>query len=154
MLRSPREHLGFWGRGGCHAAVPWALSGRSRSHQPPAPLRLAGPSGRRISFQPAPALCPALRLFSLVLVTLSDCSRISSQVSLFSAITTLLFFFLSKYIPLSLSLSEGLKVVPFSFLCARRSAQSSTGICIPPQLCCGSSGLPSRISHCGVAIQS
>lgn len=85
---------------------------------PPSLVFLAFPSIQRIIFQTAPVLCPAVRLFSLVLVTLSDCSRISSQVSLFSAITTLLFFFLNKYIPLSLSLSEGLKVVLFSFLCA------------------------------------
>lgn len=58
---------------------------------PPSLFFLVIPSIQRIIFQTAPVLCPAVRLFSLVLVTLSDCSRISSQVSLFSAITTIFF---------------------------------------------------------------
>lgn len=59
--------------------------------RPPSLFFLVIPSIQRIIFQTAPVLCPAVRLFSLVLVTLSDCSRISSQVSLLSAITTLFF---------------------------------------------------------------
>lgn len=59
---------------------------------PPSLFFLVIPSIQRIIFQTASVLCPAVRLFSLVLVTLSDCSRISSQVSLFSAITTIFFF--------------------------------------------------------------
>lgn len=119
-----------WGQVRC-SPLPTALVAL-RSHPALLPRSLVIPSIQRIIFQTAPALCPAVRLFSLVLVTLSDCSRISSQVSLFSAITTI-FFFLNKYIPLSLSLSEGLKVDQFSFLCAKRNTQNSAGICIPLQ---------------------
>lgn len=78
---------------------------------PPAPLVVAAPPSRGSVFSQPRAL-PSVRLFSLVLVTLSDCSGRSSQVSLFSAITTLFF----KQIPLRLSLSDRLKVVPFPFL--------------------------------------
>lgn len=78
---------------------------------PPAPAVVAAPPCRGSVFSQPHAL-PSVRLFSLVLVTLSDCSGRSSQVSLFSAITTLFF----KQIPLRLSLSDRLKVVPFDFL--------------------------------------
>lgn len=96
---------------------PVALSHRGASGGsafppgPPAPLVVAAPPSRGSVFSQPRAL-PSVRLFSLVLVTLSDCSGRSSQVSLFSAITTLFF----KQIPLRLSLSDRLKVVPFPFL--------------------------------------
>lgn len=77
---------------------------------PPALAAVAAPPSPGSVFSQPRAL-PSVRLFSLVLVTLSDCSGRSSQVSLFSAIATLFF----KQIPLCLSLSDGLKVVPFAF---------------------------------------